>query len=284
MKGFANIGNTCYLNAGLQMLIQNKDFCDIILYYAKNSQILTIIAQLINDYYNTTNNTIIPIKMKQMLDQQCEIFTGNDQQDSTEFIIYLLDIIDNEIKKIDSNSKSIGSIFGITINIRVKCKLLTCLNESNNTENNNVLLLDINPNIKTLDEAYRLFRQSEKLDMDNAYFCEKCNDLRIASKKNEIKTWPYYLFIYFKRYSCINNRIIKNNQPIQINIEWRNYSLQGAILHYGGLDGGHYVYVGKQENNKWYLFDDSSYSEITTETELTKHLMNAYWLCYKKCS
>ena len=284
MKGFANIGNTCYLNAGLQMLIQNKDFCDIILYYAKNSQILTIIADLINDYYNTTNNTIIPIKMKQMLDQQCEIFTGNDQQDSTEFIIYLLDIIDNEIKKIDSNSKSIGAIFGIRINIRVKCKLLTCLNESNNTENNNVLLLDINPNIKTLDEAYRLFRQSEKLDMDNAYFCEKCNDLRIASKKNEIKTWPYYLFIYFKRYSCINNRIIKNNQPIQINIEWRNYSLQGAILHYGGLDGGHYVYVGKQENNKWYLFDDSSYSEIITETELIKHLMNAYWLCYKKCS
>ena len=40
----------------------------------------------------------------------------------------------------------------------------------------------------------------------------------------------------------------------------------------------------KLGNNKWYLFDDSSYSEITTETELTKHLMNAYWLCYKKHS
>ena len=31
VKGFQNIGNTCYLNAGLQMIIQNKDLCYSIL-------------------------------------------------------------------------------------------------------------------------------------------------------------------------------------------------------------------------------------------------------------
>jgi len=293
MKGLNNIGNTCYLNAGLQMLIQNKDFCDIILYYAKDSQLIDTFAQFINNYYNTTSDRpISPIEIKKVLDEQCKIFTGYDQQDSTEFIIYLLDIIDTEIKKIDSESKSIGSIFGITINIRVKCKLLACLKEYYTKENNNVLLLDINSDINSLDDAYNLFKQAERLESDNAYFCENCNDLRIASKRNIINTWPDYLFIFLKRYSCVNNgnvnneeiTIVKNNHPVVINIDWRDYSLQGAILHYGTLDGGHYVYVGKQENGKWYVFDDSVHFEISSETELIRHLMNAYWLCYKKRS
>lgn len=294
MKGLNNIGNTCYFNAGLQMLIQNKDFCDIILYYAKDSPLIDTIARFINEYYNTTNNRpITPMEMKQMLDEQCKIFTGYDQQDSTEFIIYLLDIIDTEIKKIDSNSKSIGSIFGITITTRIKCKLLACLKEYYRNENNNVLLLDINSDIKSLDDAYNLFKQVEKLQSDNAYFCENCNDLRIASKRNMINTWPDYLFIFLKRYSCVDNNnngnneqitVVKNSQPVEINLEWRNYSLQGAILHFGTLDGGHYVYVGKQDNGKWYVFDDSIHFEISSETELVRHLMNAYWLCYKKRS
>ena len=49
MKGFNNIGNTCYLNAGLQMLIQNKLLCNLILKYSQQSQILKIIGNFIND-------------------------------------------------------------------------------------------------------------------------------------------------------------------------------------------------------------------------------------------
>ena len=283
MKGFNNIGNTCYLNAGLQMLIQNKLLCNIILKYSSHSEILKIIGNFINEYNSPNNQSITPINIKKMIEQKQDIFCGFNQQDSTEFIIYLLNIIDEEIRKIDSSSKGIEPIFGIQLNSRIKCKLKTCLKLYNKSEYNNILLLDINSECKSLDDAYRIFKSSDKLETDNKYFCESCNDKRIASKRSEIIEWPQYLFIWLKRYSQVGRKIMKNAQPINIDIEWRHgNSLQGAVIHSGSLYGGHYVYVGKQDDNKWYLFNDSSVTEIKSEEELKRHLSNAYWLCYKK--
>jgi ubiquitin C-terminal hydrolase len=282
MKGFDNIGNTCYLNAGLQMIIQNKLLCNLILNYSQFSPTLKIISNFINEYYFSTSQSISPIDIKQIIEQKQEIFCGYNQQDSTEFIIYLLDTIDEEIKKIESTSKGIEPIFGIQLNSRIKCKLKTCLKIYNKQEYNNILLLDIDSKCKSLDDAYRLFKSSNKLDTDNKYFCESCNDKRVASKRSEIKEWPPYLFIWLKRYRQTGTKVMKNSQPINIDIEWRHRnSLQGAVIHSGSLYGGHYIYVGKQDN-KWYLFNDSSVTEIITIDELKIHLSNAYWLCYKK--
>lgn len=283
MKGFNNIGNTCYLNAGLQMIIQNKLLCNIILNYSQQSPTLKIIGNFINEYYFSTSQFISPIDIKQIVEQKQEIFCGYNQQDSTEFIIYLLDTIDEEIKKIEPKSKGIEPIFGIQLNSRIKCKLKTCLKIYNKQEYNNILLLDIDSECKSLDDAYRLFKSSNKLDTDNKYFCESCNDKRVASKRSDIKEWPPYLFIWLKRYRQNGTKVMKNSQPINIDIEWRHgNSLQGAVIHSGSLYGGHYIYVGKQDDNKWYLFNDSSVTEIITMDELKIHLSNAYWLCYKK--
>jgi ubiquitin C-terminal hydrolase len=279
MKGFDNIGNTCYLNAGLQMIIQNKLLCNLILNYSIQSPILKIIGDFINEYYFSTSQSISPIHIKQIVDQKQEIFCGYNQQDSTEFIIYLLNIIDEEIKKIEPKSRGIEPIFGIQLNSRIKCKLKTCLKIYNKQEYNNILLLDIDSECKSLDDAYRKFKRSDKLETDNKYFCESCNDKRVASKRSEIKEWPPYLFIWLKRYSHDGT---KNSQLINIDIEWRHgNSLQGAVIHSGSHRGGHYIYVGKHDN-KWYLFNDSYVSEIITMDKVKNYLSNAYWLCYKK--
>ena len=282
MKGFRNIGNTCYLNAGLQMLVQNKDLAELISKYSSHSQILKIISDFIQEYYDVnTSDVVIPNEIKKIVQEKQDIFSGFQQQDSTEFIIYLLDIIDEEIKQIDKSSNGIKPLFGIIFNSRIKCKLRTCLTISNNKELNNFLLLDINSDCTSLDDAYRQFKSGELLTEDNKYFCGKCQDKRVASKRTEIETWPKYLFVWLKRYKQVGHRITKNSQQINIPLEWRhNTSLQGAVVHDGGLNGGHYIYVGKQENNKWYIFNDSHVSEISDEL-LNNYISRAYWLYYK---
>ena len=140
--------------------------------------------------------------------------------------------------------------------------------------------MDIDSDCSSLEDAYRNFKSCAKLESDNKYFCENCQEKRSASKRHTIDQWPKYVNIWLKRFIQNGKRFTKNNQEINIPLEWRhNNHLQGAVIHYGSLDGGHYVYVGKQES-KWYLFNDSLVSEIKSELELKSLLSKAYWLCY----
>lgn len=288
MKGFRNIGNTCYLNSGLQMLVRNKDLCCLISEYSMESEKLKLIDEFIKQYYDESNNNIlIPIKIKQLVETEKNIFFGMNQQDSTEFIMHLLDIIDEEIKNIEKrlNQKKTGisKLFGIKSNVRIKCKLRSCLNISNTKEFNNVLLLDLNDEKQnqTLDDIYMSYKSGIKLDGDNMYYCDKCKDKRIASKRHTIEEWPKHLFIWLKRFKLVGHRFMKNDQQIDIPLKWNhNYELQGAVIHGGNLNGGHYTYINKY-NDEWYIFNDASVNKIN-DIELNKLLNNAYWIYYKQ--
>ena len=90
LKGFINIGNTCYLNAGLQLIMQNHELCDLM----KN----TTIKNFIDEYYNSSKPAISPNEIKDLVSKKSNIFIGFGQQDSQEFIINFLDIINEQIK------------------------------------------------------------------------------------------------------------------------------------------------------------------------------------------
>ena len=257
MKGFNNIGNTCYLNSGLQLLINNKDLCQEIV-NTSNSEL----SNFIKEYYNNnTNNTLTPRFIKEIVEQKNNQFRGFGQNDSFEFIIYFLEYILSIIK---SNPYEIKST------TRIKCKLLNCLNIINTDEKNNFLLLDIDEDKNDLDDLYRKYKSREKID----YKCSKCNKNVFASKLINITRWPKDLIIVLKRFNY-NGRGQKISSEIEIPLSWRhNYKLNGLVFHSGNVSGGHYIYIGLT-NNRWLIYNDDSVKEIT-EAQLNNYKNNGY--------
>ena len=277
IKGFNNIGNTCYLNSGLQLLIQNTDFCNIILKNCNKSESLEIMANFIKEYYTTTNHAITPNKIREIVGNSNKIFYKNEQQDVAEFIVYLMDILDTDLQK------NLNPLFDITTETIIKCKVLKCLKTSTTIHKNPFLILPIKDECLTLDDCYRQFKVHEKLEGDEMYFCQNCREKRIASKRVHVIEWSNNLIIWLKRFENNKERLFKNNKEIEIPIDWRHdFTIKGAVIHIGQINGGHYVYMSRNlETNNWLMCDDSSVTLIPKEKVQT-YLNRAYIFNYIK--
>jgi ubiquitin C-terminal hydrolase len=266
-KGFNNIGNTCYLNAGLQMIIQNKDLCYNILSSNLNNKFIKNLKEFIIEYYNNeTESVLTPRFIKHKVSELNSNFIGFAQNDSSEFIIYFLDTINNLV--------SIESLYQMKSLVSIKCKLLDCLHISAHLENINYLILDINES-NNLDDCYKKYKS--KITMYD-YKCDYCKEYTKISKRLKIISKPTHLIIILKRF---NDEYTKNNNEINIPLIWRhNYILSGFIYHSGSPSGGHYIYIGNHNNN-WLLFNDSS---VTSIENIDKYKNLGYIYYYKLVS
>jgi ubiquitin C-terminal hydrolase len=284
MKGIINLGNSCYLNAALQLLLQNIELCLLIIKYGDYSEKLQIFKKIIREYYDKSSKDYInPIEVKKLIDERQIEFLDNRQNDSSEAIVFILDIIESELKNLNKKDEY-DSLFRINFNQKIKCKRKTCLSIINKNYNEEQLYLPVNPDSKSLDDCYNSNYCREMLEGNNQYFCDKCNTKTNASKKIELLSFSKNLIIGLNRYyyDKKSNNCIKINQDIDIPLEWKfNTILQGAIIHYGNTNGGHLIYIGKY-NNIWYIYNDCNISEINSIDNLNNLLRKAYWLFYIK--
>tara|TARA_B110000908_G_C10266323_1_gene464348 strand:+ start:4589 stop:5416 length:828 start_codon:yes stop_codon:yes gene_type:complete len=272
MNGLRNLGNTCYLNAGLQMLLNNIDFSNIILKVESNDIFIKQFQEFIRLYFINKGKTLVPKFIKNYFETN-NIFLGYEQQDSEEFITKLLTVINEKI-----GDNIIDNVFKIMIKTTIKCKVIGCLKKKFNSENSIKLMFEINSKCNNLDDCYRLFKISEKLDKDNMVCCENCHKKTIASRRAEVEEWPNNLMIVLKRFKQHRGLFQKNSKEIEIPLEWRKgYKLKGFVCHSGSIHGGHYVYVGNI-NNDWYLYDDNFITNLNINT--LEHLKNNAYIYY----
>jgi len=141
-----------------------------------------------------------------------------------------------------------------------------------------------------------LFTNEERLNENDAWYCPSCKQHKQASKQLDLFKLPKILIIHLKRFSYAHHLW---REKIDIDVffplekldlsrfvtsqkEDAIYDLFAVSNHIGGFGGGHYIAkVKNPSDQRWYLFDDSIFREISTSEV---HSREAYILFYERRS
>ena len=131
-----------------------------------------------------------------------------------------------------------------------------------------------------LDDCFVETGKREVLSEDNAWYCNRCKELRRATKTLEIWTIPDILVVHLKRFG--GNRSFRDKIDVFVDypIEGLDmtervglkedgkeyvYDLFAVDNHYGGLGGGHYTAMAKNfYDGLWYDYNGASPSHRNT--------------------
>lgn len=108
--GLHNLGNTCYMNSALQVIANLQVFHEYFVTKQQHTkqmnlknpdgykgELVTSFAQLINAMYNDKDEIVIPREFKRIVAKCSEQFSGFDQQDSQEYLSFLVDGLHEEL-------------------------------------------------------------------------------------------------------------------------------------------------------------------------------------------
>lgn len=277
--GFNNMGNTCYMNSALQIIVNSTVLTKVMLSNNFKSSKLNIYKSFLQQY--RSGNSYSPKDVKNMVGQKDNKFLDNSQHDSHEFLINLMEILEDEFK----NEYKVNEIqiLNIPLNNLMSTIFDTSVSsiiyseetkEKSKTKIGERILSVPIPQKEnvTLNDCLDHYTKIEKLTGDSQWRSEKEKKLVDAYKRLQLKSLPKYLLIQLKRFSFFSYSN-KNNTPIDIpiNLDLGNsvYNLRGIIYHMGSVNGGHYVSI-INHNNKWYLCDDANVSEVNVNNYLNK--------------
>jgi ubiquitin C-terminal hydrolase len=302
LSGLANLGNTCFINSCIQILSHTYEFHDFLekATYKKKLQnkpdsLLLVEFDELRKMLWSSNVIISPGKFIKTVQQVAEIkdreiFTGYSQNDSQEFLLFLMDCFHNAIarevtmtvngkvenetdeiaclcfEKIKSMySKEYSEIWNLFYAIHVSEIISLRENDvgtvfQRTPEPFFMIHLPIPPNLKSpnLYNCFDLYVEGEKLEGENAWFNEKTRQKEDVKKKISFWSLPTILVIDLKRF---NNR----NQKNQILVDFPLTD----------LDLSKYVIGYKKEEYVYDLYGICNHSGSVFGGHYTSYVKNA---------
>lgn len=255
--GLRNLGATCYVNSLLQQLFMIPLFRKEIIEaqhdkVGKEESILFQLQLVFTSLMASQRTVYNPWDFTRTIRMDNQPFSPYEQKDVDEFLIHLLDRIDQELKGA-AQEKLVGDTFKLTFANEVICK--DCPHRSETLEESLSVILNVK-NKRTVYESLNAYVQSDVLEGDNAYYCERCDRKVTAHKRQTIKTLPNTLLIVLKRFEFNYETMMKAKVndycefPQELNLEEFTQEGQTAKELNAGLESGQLLHEDLSDDQK----------------------------------
>jgi ubiquitin C-terminal hydrolase len=291
IAGLYNPSNYCFMNSALQCLFSVTPFTDYFLTKAyrndtvKHTRFSNALAQITQSYFQQTG----VVRPESLWRLSADRFHGGRQQDLPEFLRFLLESLESELKVQEKpalswedyeqfyNQMLVKTFGGQTVQ-EVTCA--RCKFVSKSYEIFTDVVLDLSPSVE-----HSLYSYTAAEFVKTNYKCEKCARQTDITKQTHFLHLPNFLILQIKRFET-GSYLRKSNammcfsstMTVQGERETASYQLLAVAVHSGSLGAGHYVAYGLREGS-WYLFNDSSCSLVAASQVLESQ---AYLLIYAK--
>ena len=278
--GIVNPKNHCYLNSVIQLLLPILRTISFDFQFNSSTE-GTLSKYMLETAYNAYSSTDVDV-LKFQLVQYNQFYDGKNQQDSSECLLMLIEIINKGSVPYygshvsNSTGVSLSDIlFSFMLEKYIVCNV--CGLRSPSIESSGVLY--ISPTHTSSMQELIMQGLQQKLEKS----CFRCNKNTWHVESNHILQPPNYLIIVVNRFRYINNQFAKDKCSIPMDMTvvlgYHKFSLQATIDHHGpSIYSGHYTTSVNCCNRTFYCNDNK-----ITEFDMinTKNSSTAYVVIYK---
>ncbi|TGZ77782.1 cysteine proteinase [Ascodesmis nigricans] len=305
-RGLKNPNVLCYRNAALQALFTNSH---LFYYLDKHATMCKkkkkvgcsacILMSIYDDHFTKKkssgiNTTAFALKSQLARDLPGP-FKAIRMQDSGEYMIALLAVVEKHLKEVHTKSevKNLPVARAISGRYAQVIACPKCGHESvTYTDSDSIELApgDYRGANSQLERAIKKHFKGDTVD----YKCEKCKTQNKCRKSGAMVNGPHYLNISIQRHEPNDfSRLKKNKSPLdfdtKLKITLRDkriavYNLKSVIAHSGfSMKSGHYIAYVQQPCGEWAQCDDERVTRVTEQNlmECSKERFYPSYLGYE---